>query len=123
MLHSPLLSIRHRDDRIERYEAIRALAVEMVSEHGDIDSSRVHNLFASDTGYATPKIDVRAAVFRDDGALLLARERSDGGWTLPGGWVDIDDSPSGAVEKEVREEAGLLSPGAPSPRTAWRRTL
>ncbi len=62
--------------------------------------------FARDVGYATPKVDVRGVVFRDDGALLLVRESSDGGWTLPGGWADVGESPSEAVEKEVREEAG-----------------
>jgi ADP-ribose pyrophosphatase YjhB (NUDIX family) len=60
---------------------------------------------STDVGYATPKVDVRAAVFRE-GRLLLVREREDGRWTLPGGWADIGDSPSTAVVREVKEESG-----------------
>jgi ADP-ribose pyrophosphatase YjhB (NUDIX family) len=65
----------------------------------------VRSLWAGETGYATPKVDVRGAVFRGD-QVLLVRERSDGRWTLPGGWVDIDEAPSQAVEREIREESG-----------------
>jgi ADP-ribose pyrophosphatase YjhB (NUDIX family) len=93
---------------IERYEALRALATEVVAAYAGMPQDAVHGLFAADAGYATPKLDVRGVVFRDDGALLLVRERSDGGWTLPGGWADVGESPSEAVEKEVREESGYV---------------
>lgn len=59
-----------------------------------------------DTGYATPKVDVRGAVFRD-GRILMVRERSDGLWTLPGGWCDMNVSPSECAVKEIREESGF----------------
>ena len=62
---------------------------------------------ALDSGYPTPKLDVRAFIQNDDGHLLLVQERSDGLWTLPGGWCDIGDSPAGAVVREVSEETGL----------------
>jgi ADP-ribose pyrophosphatase YjhB (NUDIX family) len=62
--------------------------------------------FTSQVGYATPKIDVRAAVFKGE-KLLLVRERLDGGWTMPGGWADVGDSPSKAAERETWEEAGF----------------
>lgn len=61
--------------------------------------------FTCELGYATPKIDVRAAVFAQD-QLLLVKERSDGRWTLPGGWADVGDSPGTAAVREVKEEAG-----------------
>jgi ADP-ribose pyrophosphatase YjhB (NUDIX family) len=93
---------------VERYEALRALAAEVLAAHGGMPREAVHGLFAADRGYATPKLDVRGVVFRDDGALLFVRERSDGGWTLPGGWVDVGEAPSEAVEKEVREESGYV---------------
>jgi ADP-ribose pyrophosphatase YjhB (NUDIX family) len=51
-------------------------------------------------------VDVRAAVFRDD-QVLLVREREDGGWTLPGGWADVGESPGIAAVREVKEEAGM----------------
>jgi ADP-ribose pyrophosphatase YjhB (NUDIX family) len=93
---------------VERYEALRALAAEVLAAHAEMPREAVHDLFAADTGYATPKLDVRGVVFRDDGALLFVRERSDGGWTLPGGWVEVGEAPSEAVEKEVREESGYI---------------
>jgi ADP-ribose pyrophosphatase YjhB (NUDIX family) len=64
-------------------------------------------LFGSDRGYATPKVDVRAAVFQDD-RLLLVRELEDGYWTLPGGWAEVGQSAAESVEREVREESGYI---------------
>jgi ADP-ribose pyrophosphatase YjhB (NUDIX family) len=92
---------------VERYRRIEALAAEMLAERGDVATEVCRELFALQAGYATPKVDVRAVVFKDD-TLLLVRERSDGLWTLPGGWADVGESPSAAVVKEVREESGFL---------------
>jgi ADP-ribose pyrophosphatase YjhB (NUDIX family) len=72
------------------------------------DAGRVLDLLASDAEYATPKVDVRGVVFHD-GKILLVQERSDGLWTLPGGWADVGDSPADAVVREIREEAGFES--------------
>ena len=69
------------------------------------NQERIVSLFARESGYATPKVDVRGVVFRDDG-ILLVKEREDGGWTLPGGWADVNESPREAVEREVVEESG-----------------
>lgn len=66
---------------------------------------RIRLAFAGETGYATPKTDIRAVVFRD-GKILLVREKIDGAWALPGGWADIGLSPSEVAVKEVREESG-----------------
>ena len=90
---------------VERYEAIRVIAVEMVVAGSNTDFERVLDLLSQDTGYATPKVDVRAVIFRDD-ALLLVKERDEGRWTLPGGWADVGASPSENVVREVAEEAG-----------------
>lgn len=89
-----------------RYESVKFIAAEILAskEEGQSVGSIVR-LFSSDVGYATPKVDVRAAVFRD-GRILLVREKEDGRWTLPGGWADVGDSPSGAVVREVKEESG-----------------
>ena len=65
----------------------------------------VGEIFARDTGPATPKLDVLAGILRDDG-ILLVRERSDGLWTLPGGWIDVEEAASEAAVREVREESG-----------------
>ena len=63
-------------------------------------------LWSQDEGYATPKVDVRGGVFLES-QVLLVRERSDGRWTLPGGWVDVGDAPSEAVMREIFEESGF----------------
>lgn len=89
----------------ERYHELQRLAAQMGAALGDAEPERVLGLYAGQTGYATPKVDVRGVVFRD-GKLLLVRERDDGRWTLPGGWADVGEAPSEAVEKEIREESG-----------------
>ena len=73
---------------IERYHQIQHLAAEIVAAGADAPLEKVHGLLGGEKGYATPKLDVRGAVFRD-GKILLLRELSDGLWTLPGGWVDV----------------------------------
>ena len=90
----------------ERYEQIHALAVEMLAEGSSEDRALIHDLFANERGYATPKVDVRGGVF-DQGRILLVREASDGLWSLPGGWADVNDTPSWAAEREVYEESGF----------------
>ena len=90
---------------IERYQAVREIAAEMAVSFSDADASAMRALFAGQEGHATPKVDVRAVVFRDD-AILLVRERSDGLWTLPGGWADVGESPGEAVAREAYEESG-----------------
>jgi len=92
----------------ERYEQVRRIAAEMVGTYSDTEPERVLNLFQEQFGYATPKVDVRGVVFKD-GDILLVREKADGLWTLPGGWVDIGDAPSKAAEREVLEESGFIT--------------
>lgn len=94
------------DYQRERYNRLSEIAAEIVNEHTDLHYARLVELFRDQVGYATPRVDVRGAVFRDD-KLLLVRERMDGGWTLPGGWADVGDLPSEAIEREVWEEAGF----------------
>jgi ADP-ribose pyrophosphatase YjhB (NUDIX family) len=89
----------------ERYQRLANIAAEILNEYGQLPQERLQVLFDVQTGYATPRIDVRSAVF-NDGKLLMVRERSDNGWTLPGGWADVGDTPATAAEREVWEEAG-----------------
>ena len=89
----------------ERYGELQRLAADLLAGHLQIPPERAEAFWDAEEGYATPKVDVRGAVF-DAGRVLLVRERADGRWTLPGGWVDVNDSPAEAVEREVREESG-----------------
>lgn len=89
----------------ERYEELRALSAEMMAEASDIPALQWLELFGGEAGYATPKVDVRGAVFRD-AEVLLSRELDDGCWSLPGGWADVNDPPSKSVIRELREETG-----------------
>jgi ADP-ribose pyrophosphatase YjhB (NUDIX family) len=90
----------------ERNQRLMEIAAEIVSEHSDLGYEATLAIYRAQAGYATPRVDVRAAVFRD-GKLLLVRELSDGGWTMPGGWADVGDMPSRAAEREAWEEAGF----------------
>ena len=91
---------------IERYSQLREIAAEIISAHSGLTVERAADLFAQERGYATPKVDVRGVVFKDGGILLVRELVDDGRWTLPGGWVDVGESPSEAVVREVREESG-----------------
>jgi len=91
----------------ERYEAMRRLAAQIMVAHSGAALTHVEGLFAEQSGYATPKVDVRGAVFRDDGSLLMVREATDGRWSLPGGWADVNQSPREAILREVLEESGF----------------
>ena len=93
---------------IERYETVRDLAIGMIAEGSGLPHGRLETLYLEERGYATPKVDVRGAVFKDD-RILLVRESSDGCWTLPGGWADVNETPSIAIEKEIREESGFTA--------------
>jgi ADP-ribose pyrophosphatase YjhB (NUDIX family) len=91
---------------VERFNQVRQIAAEILAAGSAATTPEaLVELFKRNFGYATPKVDVRAAVFREN-RVLLVQERSDGAWTLPGGWADIGDAPSVAAVREVREESG-----------------
>ena len=90
---------------IQRFQRIREISAEMVSRVSGLPLEKVTGLFCNETGYQTPKLDSRAAIFRD-GKVLLVRENT-GLWSLPGGWVDVDQSVKENTIKEAMEEAGL----------------
>lgn len=89
----------------ERYLRIREIAAEMVAMKTDISVETVRGLFCHESGYQTPKLDTRAAIFEGDNILLV--HEKDGTWCLPGGWCDVNISAAENVVKEVKEEAGL----------------
>ena len=89
----------------ERYGQLRNIAAEMLSYKTEIPVNKIKNLFCNEEGYQTPKLDTRAAIFKD-GKILLVHEKS-GTWSLPGGWVDVLESIESNTIKEVKEEAGL----------------
>jgi ADP-ribose pyrophosphatase YjhB (NUDIX family) len=89
----------------ERFTQLQELADSIIATELDIPLGRAKAFWDKEDGYATPKVDVRGGVFDGD-RVLLVRERSDGGWTLPGGWVDVNDAPSEAVSREIYEESG-----------------
>jgi ADP-ribose pyrophosphatase YjhB (NUDIX family) len=91
----------------ERYREVAIIAQSMLASLGNIPIKRIEGLLSDFAkGYATPKIDVRGAVI-EDGKVLLIRERSDGLWTLPGGFADVGLSATENVIKEIHEEAGI----------------
>lgn len=93
---------------LERFQQLRNLSVEIMSTYTTLDMEIVQKLFANETGYQTPKVDIRAVLFKDH-KILLIQEKSDGKWALPGGWGDIGYSPSQVAVKEVKEETGYDS--------------
>lgn len=90
----------------ERYEELRGLSVELAGTVCDTRPSKIHDLFTNETGFQTPKVDIRSVVLKE-GKLLMVREKIDGRYSMPGGFADINYSPSEVAVKEVREETGL----------------
>jgi ADP-ribose pyrophosphatase YjhB (NUDIX family) len=91
---------------LERYQMIRDISVEIMQHYTECPVDKIVDLFAGETGYQTPKVDVRGVIFRNN-KILMVREGIDGNWTLPGGWADVGYSPFEIAAKEVWEEAGL----------------
>lgn len=95
----------------QRYRRLAEIAAEIVESHTGLACQGTVENFLVQPGYATPKVDVRAAVVAGE-QILLVQERDDGGWALPGGWADVGDLPSQTVVREVWEECGLrVAPG------------
>lgn len=95
---------------IERYHALRALAARIAAAHTATPAERIEALFTGEQGYATPKVDVRAAVFDSENRILLVREAIDQGrWTLPGGWQDVNQTAAECALREVTEESGYTA--------------
>lgn len=99
------LAFSHDPYDRERYRELQDLVDSILSRELGRSEAEIKSLWVHEEGYATPKVDVRGAVFIDD-EILLVRERSDGKWTLPGGWADVNEAPSEAVVREVHEESG-----------------
>ncbi|MEW6019947.1 MAG: NUDIX hydrolase [Pseudomonadota bacterium] len=91
---------------IQRYTRLTEIAAEMVSAHTDAPLEEVVGNFSAQRGYATTKVDVRAACVRD-GRILLVQERRDQRWCMPGGWADVGENPASMVAREAREESGF----------------
>ena len=94
-----------RFDR-QRYQRVQELAASMLAQGSSEQYETIIGLLRQDRGYATPKVDVRGAAFVD-GRVLMVREISDGKWTLPGGWADVNQSAAECVVREIAEESGF----------------
>ncbi|MCC6616549.1 MAG: NUDIX hydrolase [Anaerolineae bacterium] len=89
-----------------RFDQVREIAAEIMAAYGGDDFEAIRSLLNGEVGHATPKVDSRGVVFRGDEILLVQEKADNNRWTLPGGWVDINEPPSLAVEREVWEESG-----------------
>ncbi len=90
----------------ERYRQIQEIAAEIFALHTNTGKETILDLFSTDSGYATPKVDVRGVVFQDSQILLVREVLDRHRWTLPGGWADVNETPTEAVTREVFEESG-----------------
>jgi ADP-ribose pyrophosphatase YjhB (NUDIX family) len=92
---------------LDRYEQIRNLSIEIMQEYTGMEYEKIRDIFAGETGYQTPKVDIRAAVFEGE-SILMVKEKTDGAWSMPGGWADVNTSVSESVVRECLEEAGAI---------------
>ena len=103
------LTFAGNDYERDRYAKIADLAAELLSAVSGREAADLALELGRDSGYATPKVDVRGACFDEAERVLLMRERADGLWSLPGGWADPGDTPSTAVVRELHEESGAVA--------------
>lgn len=89
----------------DRYKKIQLLAAKILSEYSETSREKVEDIFNLQIGYATPKVDVRCAIVKDN-KILLVKEKQDGKWAMPGGWADVGDIPSEVAIREAKEESG-----------------
>jgi ADP-ribose pyrophosphatase YjhB (NUDIX family) len=90
----------------QRYQRLRELAALLMAQGSATGQESILELLRQEKGYATPKVDVRGAAF-EDGRILMVREISDGKWTLPGGWADVNQTAGECVVREIAEESGF----------------
>lgn len=90
---------------IEKFKEIKVIADAITARMSNLTEDELKIIFRYEEGYTTPKVDIRGAVFQNN-KILLVKEKEDGGWTLPGGFADVGEAPSTAVEREVWEESG-----------------
>jgi len=116
------------DYDLDRYRQVSQLAADLLALISGRPAAELAIELGRDSGYATPKVDVRGAIFDDDERVLLMREKTDGRWSLPGGWADPGDAPSVAVTREILEETGYHSSAVKliacwdRDRQGWRRS-
>ncbi len=101
------LAFNKDEYNIQRYQRLMKIAAEIMGQYTILEKEELFQNFFAQPGYATPKIDVRGAIFQDN-KILLVQERTDLCWAMPGGWADVGEKPSAMVEREVREESGFL---------------
>ncbi|MBO9703490.1 MAG: NUDIX hydrolase [Sporocytophaga sp.] len=89
---------------LERFQRVREISAEIMSEKSSLNIEIVKDLFCNEIGFQTPKLDTRAAIIKDDKILLV--KENNGQWSLPGGWVDVNESIKTNIIKEVKEESG-----------------
>ena len=92
---------------IQRYNRLQEIAADIIANYSNLEFDEIIHYNKNEFGYATPKVDVRGVLFKNDKILLVSEKLDDGKWTLPGGWADVNESPKEAVEREIFEESGF----------------
>lgn len=100
------LAFSQSDYDTQRYTSLTKIASEITSTYSNLDKEQLLNNFLAHPGYATPKVDIRAAIIKDQ-KILLVQEKTDNKWSMPGGWADVGEEPSDAIIRETWEESGL----------------
>lgn len=94
---------------IERYQEIQEIVYSMLSELTELPIEKLKSFYLPVNDYPTPKVDVRAILINEQDQILMVKEKSDGKWTIPGGWADVGLTPKEVILKEIEEEVGVLA--------------
>ena len=92
---------------VERYRKLFDIVVKKYADISKISSKEIIKNFKKETGAITPKVGVDIAIFNENNEILILKRSDDKTWCLPGGWMDIGETPFETAKREVKEEVGV----------------
>jgi 8-oxo-dGTP pyrophosphatase MutT (NUDIX family) len=98
---------RHDEYDQARYDQVISLAARLLAIVDTRSPDEIERIFRGDLGMRSPLVGVSAAVFNDEGKILLTQRKDNGKWCMPGGLADVGEPPSAVAVREVLEETGL----------------
>jgi ADP-ribose pyrophosphatase YjhB (NUDIX family) len=91
----------------ERYQAIRQIAIEMLALATERPLAELEPLRESIFARMSPLVAGTAAIINDDGNILLMRRSDNRLWNMPGGILEVGETPAAGVVREALEETGV----------------
>lgn len=93
----------------ERYHLILKAAADLVALIDARPAAEIHRSFLGELGHQTPKLAVGGIAFDSRDRILLIQRLDNSLWAIPGGFAEVGQTLRQSVEREIREETGLIA--------------